>query len=45
MIRYIIPLVGSYFSSGIANFWLWSILGLAFVATVPVIIRSIVRWR
>lgn len=45
MIQYVIPLVSSYFSTGFTSFWLWPVLGLCFLATVPCIIRSIIRWR
>lgn len=40
MISYIIPLLGSYFSSGIFEYVLRYIFALAFLCTVPFIIRA-----
>lgn len=43
VIRYVLPLLGSFLGSGISQFVLFPILCLAFVATVPVIIRRFFR--
>lgn len=45
MIDYIIPLISSYFSSGLAEYYLFVILALGFVAAVPNIVRYIIQWR
>lgn len=45
MIDFIIPLVASYFQSGVAEYFFFVILALAFVASVPNIIRYIIQWR
>lgn len=45
MIDYIIPLIGSYFSSGIASYFLWPVLALAFVSFVPALVNAIFTWR
>ena len=39
MINYIIPLIYSYFSSGLDTYWFFPFIALCFIATVPVIIR------
>lgn len=41
MLQYIIPLISSYFSSGMADFWWFPFIALCFFVTVPVIIRDI----
>lgn len=41
MLQYIIPLIGSYFSAAMADFWWYKFLALCFLVTVPVIIRDI----
>lgn len=43
MIQYLIPLFASYFSSGMATYWFYFVFALAFVATIPVLIRRFVR--
>lgn len=43
IISNIVPIISPYFSSGIAEFWYYPLLGLAILATVPCIIRRLVR--
>lgn len=45
MIDHIIPLIGSYFSDSWFAYFYVSIIALAFVATVPNIVRYIFQWR
>lgn len=45
MIQYIIPLIESYFTSEIVSFWFLPLLCAAIVATIPYIIRGLVRVR
>lgn len=45
MLQYFIPLLGSYLDSGIVNFAIMPIFLAAVVATVPCIIRALVRSR
>lgn len=45
MIDFIIPLVSAYIQSGIAEYFYFVILALAFVACVPNIVRYIIQWR
>ena len=45
MINYIIPLWSSFFDSGIVPYVLAPIVALAFVATVPVVLRYFIMGR
>lgn len=45
MIEYIIPIIDAYFDGGLALFFFFPLISMAFVATVPVIIREILQWR
>ena len=45
MMNYIIPLLGSYFDGGLYTYTLIPIFCLAFIATVPCIIRSFLEMR
>lgn len=45
MMNYIIPLLGSYFDGGLYTYTLIPIFCLAFIATVPCIIRSFFEMR
>lgn len=41
MLNYVIPLIGSFFSSGLAEYFLFPFIALMFLCTVPVLIRDI----
>lgn len=43
MINYLIPLISSYFSSGLFQYYFVALIILGFLATVPYIIRYV--WR
>lgn len=43
MIEYFIPLLGSYLSSGVMPWIIYPLFALAFLATVPCIIRFFFR--
>lgn len=43
IIEFFIPLMGSFFSSGIFAFVFFPVLGLCLIATVPVILRYFIR--
>ena len=45
MIDFIIPIIDAYFNGGLALYFFFPVIALAFVATVPVIIREILQWR
>lgn len=45
MLQYIIPMIESYFSSGLFEFFFIPVISLAVLATIPCIIREIVRFR
>ena len=45
MIDFIIPILASYFRSGIAAYYLFPIIALGFVSFVPALVNYIVRWR
>ena len=43
IIDYIIPLVSSFFTDRFAQYWGFPLLALAFVCTVPCIVRRLLR--
>lgn len=45
MIEYIIPLLASYFDGGLYGYTLIPIFCLAFLATVPCMIRAFIEMR
>lgn len=45
MLDFIIPLISGFFSTGLFEYWLVPVLALAFIATVPCIIRQAIRLR
>jgi len=45
MISYIIPLLGSYFSSDLYQWYLWPMACLGLLFILPSFIRSLFSWR
>lgn len=43
MIHYMIDLIESYYSSGIFNYFYRYIIPLAFLATIPILVRDLMR--
>lgn len=45
IIEYIIPLLASFLTVDFMSYWFFPLLALAFLATVPAIIRKFTQWR
>ena len=41
MMQFVIPLIGSYFSTGLGYFFFFPLIALAFVSVVPGVVRAI----
>lgn len=45
MINYIIPLIKSYISSGLLNFFIYPMICLGLIYIFPSLVRSMFSWR